>query len=95
MYIRTTRFQAKKASIGKFKELAEYARARTTTLDGLLSNYIAIDESGKGLMIGIWESREKLAASLPAIKANWAGVAEHLDGDPVTDEYPSVVKVKG
>ena len=65
MYIRTTRFQAKKGSIGKFKELAEYARARATTLDGLLSNYIAIDDSsGKGVMIGIWESREKLTASV-------------------------------
>jgi hypothetical protein len=46
-------------------------------------------------MIGIWESREKLTASLPAVKANWAGVMEHLDGDPEVDEYSTAVQVKG
>jgi heme-degrading monooxygenase HmoA len=95
MYIRTTRFQVKKSAIAKFQEMAEFAKGRAATLDGLLQNYLAIDDSGKGVMIGIWESKDKLTASLPAVKANWADAMENLEGQLELDEYPTVAKVKG
>jgi quinol monooxygenase YgiN len=95
MYIRTTRFQVKKGSIAKFQELSDYARAKASKLEGLLQNYLAIDSSGKGVMVGVWESKEKAEANLEAIKANWAGVMEHMEGQPQMDEYPTVAQVKG
>jgi quinol monooxygenase YgiN len=95
MFIRTTRYQVKKTSIAKFQELAEFARERVAKLDGLLQNYVAMDESGKAVMVGVWESREKCQASMETIKANWSEVMEHVDGPLQIDEYPTAMRVKG
>ena len=95
MFIRTTRYQVKKSSMGKFQELGEFARERVAKLDGLLQNYVAMDESGSAVMVGVWESKEKAEAQLPAIKANWAEVMEHVEGQLQIDEYPTALQVKG
>jgi quinol monooxygenase YgiN len=46
-------------------------------------------------MIGIWESKEKMTASLPAIRANWEEVKDRLEGQPQIEEYPTAEQVKG
>jgi len=95
MYIRTIRFRAKKSAMAKFQELAEFARERSAKLEGLLQNYVAMDESGNGVMVGVWEGKEKAQASLEAVKANWAEVREHMEGEPQMDEYPIALQIKG
>ncbi len=76
MYLRTIRFQAKRSAMAKFQELAEFARQRSAPLEGLLQNYVAMDETGKGVMVGVWESQEKAKASLDVVNANWLDVRE-------------------
>ena len=95
MCIRSTRFQVRPDSIGRFQELVESAKQKTAPLDGLRQSYFAMDDSGKGVMLGIWESREKALSSLPAVKAAWAEVMEHLAGQPQIDEYSNAAQVKG
>jgi heme-degrading monooxygenase HmoA len=95
MYIRTTRFQAKRSSLPRFQELAAAAKGNAATLDGLQQSYLAIDDAGKGVMVAIWESKEKAAAGLPSVMASWAGAIEHMEGHPQMDEYSTVVQVKG
>ena len=95
MFLRTIRFQAKRSAMAKFQELAEFARERSAPLDGLLQNYVAMDETGKGVMVGVWTSREKAQASLDAVQANWAAVSEHLEGEPQMDEYPIALQIVG
>jgi heme-degrading monooxygenase HmoA len=95
MFIRTTRYQVKKGSMAKFQELAEFARERAAKLDGLLQNYLAMDESGNAIMVGVWETREKCQASSEAIKANWSEVMEHVEGQLQIDEFPTAMLVKG
>ena len=95
MYVRTIRFQAKRSAMAKFQELAEFARERSADLDGLLQNYVAMDENGHGVMVGIWEGKEKAQANLQAVISNWSDVQEHLEGEPQIDEYPIALQIKG
>jgi len=95
MYLRTIRFQAKRSAMAKFQELAEFARQRSAPLEGLLKNYVAMDETGNGVMVGVWESKEKAQAGFDAVKANWSEVQEHMEGEPKMDEYPIALQIKG
>ena len=95
MYLRTIRFQAKRSAMAKFQELAEFARVRSAPLDGLLQSFLAMDETGKGVMVGVWSSREKAQASHEEVKANWAAVSEHMEGEPQMDEYPIALHIVG
>ena len=95
MFIRTTRYRVKKTSMAKFQELGEFARERAAKLDGLLQNYVGMDEAGNAVMVGVWETKDKCQASLEAVKAHWSEVMEHLDGQPQIDEYPIALQVKG
>jgi hypothetical protein len=81
--------------MAKFQELAEFARLRSAPLDGLLQSYLAMDETGKGVMVGVWASREQAQASFDEVKANWDAVSEHLDGEPQMDEYPIALRIVG
>jgi heme-degrading monooxygenase HmoA len=95
MFIRTTRYQVKKSSMARFQELTEFARDRAAKLDGLLQNFVGMDEAGNAVMVGVWETREKFQASLEVVKANWAEVMEHVEGQLQVDEYPTAFQVKG
>ena len=95
MYMRVTRFQLKQASIGKFQEVTGAAKKVTATFGGLQHCYSAIDESGNGLMVAVWESEESATANLPAVKEAWAGLAEHFDGPPQMSGYTNAILVKG
>jgi quinol monooxygenase YgiN len=95
MFIRTTRYQVKKSSMPEFQELGEFARERAAKLDGLLQSYLAMDESGNAVMVGVWESKEKCQASLEAVKANWSEVMDHVEGHLQIDEYPVALQVRG
>ena len=95
MYMRTTRFQLKQASIAKFEEVTDEARKTTANFDGLQHSYAAIDDAGNGLVVAVWDSEEKATANLAAVKEAWAGLAEHFDGPPQMAGYTNALRVKG
>jgi hypothetical protein len=95
MYMRATRFHLKQDSISKFEEVTDEARRTTARFDGLQHCYSAIDESGNGLMVAVWDSEEQAAANLSAVKEAWAGLAQHFDGPPQMTGYSNALLVKG
>lgn len=95
MFMRATRFQLKQGSIAKFQEVTDEARKTTANFGGLRHCYSAIDPSGSGLMVAVWDSEEAATANLPAVKAAWAGLAEHFDGSPQMTGYTNALLVKG
>jgi heme-degrading monooxygenase HmoA len=94
MFVRTTRFTVKQSSIGQFREIAEGTRDRVSEMDGLLHSYSCVDDSGHGLLVGIWEDEDKAKAGAAQIRAVWASIAAHLEGGPQFTEYRTVIVIK-
>lgn len=95
MFVKTTRYQLKKDSMAKFRELSESARGRVASLDGLLYDFVAMDDTGRAVVVGVWESSEKARDSTQTVKAIWADVMEHVEGQLEMDEYPNALQLKG
>ena len=87
MYLRTVKFQVKQSSMGQFRSVAEGTKAAVAKFDGLQSTQVAMDNSGKGILVGVWDSEEKAMAGMDASNEIWAGVAEHLEAPPEYVDY--------
>ena len=94
MFVRTTRFTVKQSSMGQFREIAEGTRQRVSEMDGLLHSYSCVDDSGQGLLVGIWEDEAKAKAGAAQVKAVWGSIAAHLEGEPQFTEYRTVIAIK-
>jgi hypothetical protein len=87
MYLRTVKFQVKQSSMGQFKALAEGTKDAVARFDGLQSTQVAMDASGNGILVGLWDSEEKAMAAMSASHEIWAGLADHLESPPEYVDY--------
>lgn len=87
MYLRTVKFQVKQSSMGQFRSVAEGTKEAVAKFDGLQSTQVAMDNSGNGILVGVWDSEEKAMAAMPASNEIWAGLAEHLKAPPEYIDY--------
>ena len=94
MFVRTTRFKVKQSSMSRIREIAEGSRDQVSRMEGLLHSYSCVDDSGTGLLIGIWDDEEKARLGAPRVKALWESIAEHFEGEPQATEYRTVVEIK-
>ena len=87
MYLRTIKFRVKQSSMGQFKDVAEGTKDAVAKFDGLQSTQVAMDDSGNGILVGLWDSEEKAMAAVSASNAIWAGLADHLESPPEYVDY--------
>ncbi len=87
MYLRTIKFRVKQSSMGKFRDVAEGTKDAVAKFDGLQSTQVAMDSSGNGILVGVWDSEEKAMTAMPASNEIWAGLADHLEAPPEYVDY--------
>ena len=88
MFARITPYQMKTDTLGDAKAKIEALKSQIMGLPGIIEFINAVDdETGKGYVVALVESREVSDANAAQVSAIWGQFADHLTAMPTPEGY--------
>ncbi len=95
MYVRVTSFKVDPARLPELSAKIAELGPRAKALPGMVDAYAAWRGDGQGVLVAIYESKEKADAAVARIAAIWGSLAGLVSGAPRTDAYENAAHITG
>lgn len=95
MFARTVNFKIKASDIQAFRGEAEKVREALKKFPGMSHQFTVIQDDGKGLSLGVWDSEDAAKAGFEGIQKIWASLSDYLTEPLSVTSYPNVEQLAG